>query len=335
MQGEKVSEFERMFCEYTGAKYAVAVSSGTAALHLSLISSGISENDEVICPSLSFIATANSIKFVNAKPVFCDVMEKNVIISPDNAELLISENTKAIMPVHQLGFACDIEGFRKITHRHNLLLIEDAACAIGSEYYGKRIGSDSFIACFSFHPRKIVTTGEGGMVVTNSAEILETVRSLRNHGKSDNHYILHGYNYRMTDIQAAVGLIQLSRINNYLQRNREIARIYDEFFKSDARFEVVREQKFSSGNYQSYIVYLNESSGLESSVLVSRLNEYGIMAQRGITAIHKQPAYSVFNSLVLENTEKMEKNTILLPIYYGLNDNELEYILNIFKKIKN
>lgn len=335
MQGEKVEEFERKFCEYTGSKYAVAVSSGTAALHLALISEGIKENDEVICPSLSFIATANSIKFVNAKPVFCDVEKHNVIINPADAEKLITGKTKAILIVHQIGFACDIDGFKKLAEKYKLKLIEDAACAIGSGYKGRKIGSDTSVACFSFHPRKIVTTGEGGMITTNNEVPYNKIRALRNHGISGDKFIYNGFNYRMTDIQASIGIIQLSRIEKYLENRKMIAKIYDDFFEKDGRFITIKNKEFSDTNYQSYCVYIKPESGININGLIERMNNYGISLRKGITAIHKQDSFSEFNNLKMENTEDMSENSILLPLYYPMEEKEIQYVLENLKTIIN
>ncbi|MBN1634637.1 MAG: DegT/DnrJ/EryC1/StrS family aminotransferase [Ignavibacteria bacterium] len=335
MQGEKVEEFERKFCEYKGSKYAVAVSSGTAALHLALLSEEIKEDDEVICPSLSFIATANSIKFVNAKPVFCDVEKHNVIINPGDAEKLITGKTKAILIVHQIGFACDIDGFKKLAEKHNLKLIEDAACAIGSGYKGRKIGGDSSLACFSFHPRKIVTTGEGGMITTNNRETYERIRALRNHGISGDKFIYNGYNYRMTDIQASIGIIQLSRMEKYLENRKMIASMYDDFFEKDSRFITIKNKEFSDTNYQSYCVYIKPESGININGLIEKMNNNGISLRKGITAIHKQDSFSEFNNLKLVNTEDMSENSILLPVYYPLEEKEIKYILENLKTIIN
>jgi len=335
MQGEKVEEFESKFCEYTGSGYAVAVSSGTAALHLALLAEGIKEQDEVICPSLSFIATANSIKFLNAKPVFCDVEKHNIIINPGDAENLITGKTKAILIVHQIGFACDIDGFKKLAEKYNLKLIEDAACAIGSGYKGRKIGGDSSLACFSFHPRKIVTTGEGGMITTNNRETYGKIRSLRNHGISGDKFIYNGYNYRMTDMQAAIGIIQLSRINKYLENRKRIAAMYNEYFENDGRFITIKNKEFSDANYQSYCVYIKPESGININGLIEKMNNCGISLRKGITAIHKQDSFSEFNNLKLVNTEDISENSILLPLYYPMEEKEIKYILENLKTLIN
>ena len=229
-QGPKVEEFEKKFCEYTGAKYAAAVSNCTTALHLAMIISEIGAGDEVITPSMSYVASANCIKYVGATPVFGEVDKETYNLNVSHAESLITEKTKAIILVHQLGMPADIDAFRKLTDKYKIKLIEDAACAIGSSYKGKKIGSHSEIVCFSFHPRKVITTGEGGMITTSDESIYRKVKLLRQHGMSVNDrerheagklifedHIVLGYNYRMTDIQAAIGLRQLEKLDHLIE----------------------------------------------------------------------------------------------------------------------
>ncbi|MCX7832693.1 MAG: DegT/DnrJ/EryC1/StrS family aminotransferase [Ignavibacteria bacterium] len=334
MQGPRVEEFENLLKEYTGAKYAVAVSSGTSALHLSMIVAGIKDGDEVICPSLSFIATANSIKFVNAKPVFCDVSKHGLNITPRNAENLITKRTKAILIVHQIGIPCDIKGFKELCNRKNLILIEDAACALGSEYYNNKIGHDSFLTCFSFHPRKIITTGEGGAILTNNKEIYLRLKRLRNHGFQEQQFLETGYNYRMTDIQAAIGIEQLKKIEKLIEERRKVAELYNMAFISDERFKLISTLPNSKTNYQSYCLYINSEVGINAKNLLSYLNNKGIYAKGGITEIHKQKSFKEYNKLELPNTSDMAKNSILLPIYYPMNKYEVKYIIKEILKFK-
>src|SRR3954447_2373731 len=225
-QGPKVQEFEEKFADYTGAKYAVAVSNCTTALHLAMIVSGIDEGDEVICPSMSYIATANAIKYVGATPVFAEVQPGTYNLNPVDCEKKITEKTKAILIVHQIGLPADIDAFKTLCNKYHLELIEDAACAAGSVYKGTKIGSHSELVCFSFHPRKVISTGDGGMITTNREDYYNRLKLLRQHGMSINDRVRHeakkivfedhvevGYNYRMTDIQAAVGIKQLEKLD--------------------------------------------------------------------------------------------------------------------------
>ena len=221
-QGPRVAEFEEKFAAYTGSRYAVAVSNCTTALHLSMIVAGIGAGDEVICPTMSYIATANCIKYVGAIPVFAEIDPETYNLDLKDTESRITAKTKAILLVHQVGMPADIEGFQELAQRYNLKLIEDAACAAGSSYKGKKIGCHSELVCFSLHPRKVISTGDGGFVTTNREDYYLRLKLLRQHGMSVNDRVRHesakvifedhvelGYNYRLTDIQAAVGIKHL------------------------------------------------------------------------------------------------------------------------------
>ena len=232
-QGPRVAEFERQFARYVGAPYAVAVSSCTAALHLALLVSGVRPGDEVLCPSLSFIATANAIVHTGALPVFVDIDQTTYNIDPNCIENAITPRTRAILAVHQIGLPAPLAEISEIAARHGLLVIEDAACAIGAEYKGCRVGlPHTSMACFSFHPRKILTTGEGGMITTADEELANRLRRLRQHAMTVSDLARHssekvltesyeevGYNYRMTDLQAAVGMVQLRRLDEMIARS--------------------------------------------------------------------------------------------------------------------
>jgi len=225
-QGPRVAEFEQKFAAYTGAKFAVAVSNCTTALHLAMIVAGVGPDDEVICPSLSYIATANAIKYTGAKPVFAEINPANYNLDATDVEKRINAKTKAILLVHQIGMPADIDRFRELASKHNLKLIEDAACAAGSSYKEAKIGSHSELVCFSFHPRKVISTGDGGMITTNNEDYYNRLRLLRQHGMSVNDRTRHesskvifedhlevGYNYRLTDIQAAVGIKKFEKLD--------------------------------------------------------------------------------------------------------------------------
>ncbi|TMS42628.1 MAG: DegT/DnrJ/EryC1/StrS family aminotransferase [Methanobacterium sp.] len=223
-QGPKVAEFEEKFAEYIGVDYAVATTSGTTALHLALMALGIEKGDEVITTPFSFAATANSILFIGAKPVFVDIDPETYNLDPDKINNAITDKTKAIMPVHLYGQPADMDPIRKIGEENELWIIEDAAQAHGAQYHGQMAGSFGEIACFSFYPTKNMTTGEGGMITTDNEELAETARMLRSHGEGEryNHTIL-GYNFRMTDIAAAIGLVQLKRLDKFTKSRIENA----------------------------------------------------------------------------------------------------------------
>jgi dTDP-4-amino-4,6-dideoxygalactose transaminase len=224
--GPRVDEFEKRFAEFANTRYAIAVTSGTVALHLALLSLDIKEGDEVIVPSFSFIASANSVLFCNAKPVFCDVDSKTFNIDVTKIKDLITENTKAIMPVHLYGQPADIDPIKEIAEAHDIKIIGDACQAHGAKYKGKMVGSFGDVECFSFYPTKNMTTGEGGMLTTDSSDIAEKAISIRNHGRQKTkwgyEHGMIGYNYRMTDISAAIGLEQLKRLPDFIKKRQDI-----------------------------------------------------------------------------------------------------------------
>ncbi len=349
-QGTKVQEFEEKFAEYVGSKYAVAVSSCTAALHLALIVAGIKEGDEVICPSLSFIATANSIKYVGANPVFADVDPLTYNIDPMKTEKLIGPKTRAILIVHQMGISADIDAFKKICERYRLKLVEDAACAIGSVYKGKRIGGHSDLVCFSFHPRKIITTGDGGMIATSNKKYYIRLKQLRQHGMSVDDLKRHtvkkiifekykglGYNYRMTDIQAAVGIEQLKKINKLIIERRIIAEFYITALKKIKFLQFPSTTYSSLFNYQSFCVLLDKHSPISRNRLMEELLNKGIATRRGIMMSHKEGIYRLLpNKPFLPVSEELSKRSILLPIYVPMKKEDIVFItrtlIEIFQK---
>lgn len=338
-QGPMVAEFEEMFAEYVGARYAVATTSCTTALHAALSVSGISSGDEVIVPSLSFIATANSVIHCGATPFFVDIDPETCNIDAKKIEGAISKKIKAIMPVHQMGLPADIDAIKDIAGRYRLKIIEDAACAIGSEYKGKRIGGHGNIACFSFHPRKVITTGEGGMITTDDPEIAERLRRFRHHGMSvsdlERHklenvviesYLNIGYNYRMTDMQAAMGIAQMRKLPEILKKRQDIAKRYNEAFSKIGCLRVPKVPEYAIHNYQSYWVEILDNSTVSRNELMQRLLEKGISTRRGIMAIHGEPCYSKSN-VTLPNTERITANTIIIPLYPSMADEEVQYVI--------
>lgn len=339
-QGPLVREFEERFARYVGAKHAVATTSCTTALHAALAVSGIGSGDEVIVPSLSFIATANAVVHCGARPAFVEIDPGTCNMDPEKIEGSITKRTKAVMPVHQMGLPADLDRIKEIVDKHGLILIEDAACAIGSAYKGTRIGGHGNIACFSFHPRKIITTGEGGMVTTDDADVAARLRRFRHHGMSVSDMERHqakkviieeypeiGYNYRMTDIQAAVGIEQLRKLDAILEKRRQIASYYDHELSgiSCIRVPTIPETVFH--NYQSYWIEILSSSPLSRNALMEGLLDKGIATRRGIMAIHRERCYSdVETSLPV--TERISDSTVLLPLYPTLTADEAMYVVN-------
>ena len=346
-QGPRVAEFEEKFATYTGAKYAVATSNCTTALHLSMIVAGIGPGDEVICPSMSYIATANSITYVGAIPVFAEIIPETYNLDPADTEKKITAKTKAILLVHQIGMPADIDSFKALAEKYNLKLIEDAACAIGSAYKGKKIGSHSSLVCFSFHPRKVISTGDGGMITTDNEDYYNHLKLLRQHGMSVNDRVRHdskkvifeehveiGYNYRMTDIQASVGIKQLEKLDWILVERRKIATMYHEAFKDIDCLVLPVEKEGYTSNYQSYSVYLKDDCPVRRNDLMQKMLDAGIATRRGIMTSHREIAYKKLSSgLSLPESERACDNSIILPLYIPMNSDEVNLVISTLKRI--
>lgn len=345
-QGPKVAEFEEKFAAYVGSKYAVALSNCTTALHLSLIVAGVGSGDEVICPSMSYIATANSILYVGAKPVFAEVNPRTYNIDVKHAESLITPKTKAILIVHQIGMPADIDAFKALCEKYNLKLIEDAACAAGSSYKGAKIGSHSDLVCFSFHPRKIITTGDGGMITTSNEEYYNKLKLLRQHGMSVNDRVRHeskkvvfeehvivGYNYRMTDIQAAVGIKQLEKLDWIVTERRKIA---EKYFKALGTIESIilpSEEDGYVSNYQSYSIYIKPEATISRNELMQALLDVEISTRRGIMTSHREKAYlDLGYNISLPVSEDAADRSICIPLFVPMNNQDVE---EVAEKIKN
>ena len=346
-QGPRVAEFEQKFAAYTGASHAIAVSNCTTALHLAMIVAGVSAGDEVICPSMSYIATANSIKYVGAIPVFAEVNPANYNLDVDDTEKKISSRTKAILLVHQIGMPADIDKFTKLAEKYSLILIEDAACAAGSVYFGKKIGSHSHLVCFSFHPRKVISTGDGGMITTTNSEFAERMKRLRQHGMSVNDRVRHesskilfedhlevGYNYRMTDIQAAVGIQQLGKLDWIIGERRKIAMRYHEALSDISCIRLPVEQEGYFSNYQSYCIYLEKNCPVKRNELMQILLDEGISSRRGIMTSHRETAYlKEYSQCKLPVSEDAADNSIIIPLYVPMEEKDVEHVIGMLRKI--
>jgi dTDP-4-amino-4,6-dideoxygalactose transaminase len=340
-QGPKVAEFERAVAGYCGTAEAVAVSNCTAALHLSMLALGVGPGDEVICPSMSFIATANSIRHAGAVPVFADVDPATYNLDPAAAEAAITPRTKAIMVVHQIGLPADIDRFLALGAKHGVKVLEDAACAIGSRYKGRPIGGHTEMACFSFHPRKVITTGEGGMITTNNRDYAQRLRLLRQHGMSVSDTVRHaakqviaeeylcvGYNYRMTDIQAAVGIEQMKRLDWIVRRRRELAAQYSKALSDHPWLRPPVVPEYADFNFQSYAAQLTENAPIGRDQLMQRLLDAGIATRRGIMLAHREPAYCGMENLPpLPNSEQASARSVLLPLYPQMSPAEWETVM--------
>lgn len=346
-QGPKVAEFERKFAEYVGARHAVAVSSCTTGLHLALIAAGVKPGDEVLCPSLSFIATANAIVYAGATPVFVDIDLATYNMDPNCIEAAITPRTKAILVVHQIGLPAAMAEISEIAAEHGIPVVEDAACAIGSEYKGQRIGAPySSLACFSFHPRKILTTGEGGMITTSDGDKAARMRRLRQHGMSVSDLARHGsnkvmiesydevgYNYRMTDLQAAVGLVQLQRLEGMLSKRRALAARYSTRLSSLTWLTVPSTPADSLHNFQSYMVRLKASAPITRDQLMQELLDRGVSSRRGIMAIHREGPYRDHNREVgLPVTNLVTDTSVVLPLFQEMSENEQDYVIDCIEQ---
>jgi dTDP-4-amino-4,6-dideoxygalactose transaminase len=338
-QGPRVSEFEEKFAQYVNAKYAVAVSNCTTALHLAMIVAGVSAGDEVICPSMSYIATANCIKYTGANPVFAEVNDE-YNLDVNDVEKKITGKTKAILLVHQIGMPADIDAFTALANKYNLKLIEDAACAAGSSYKGGKIGSHSELVCFSFHPRKVISTGDGGMITTNNEAYYHRMKLLRQHGMNINDRIRHeskkivfedhvevGYNYRMTDIQAAVGIKQLEKLDWLIGERRKIALQYNEAFKNLPGVRTPEEREGYCSNYQSYSLYIGSSARMNRDDFMQMMLDRGISTRRGIMTAHRETAYKHLN-MQLPQSERLSDNSVCLPLYIPMTDHEIHEVIS-------
>lgn len=289
-QGKKVEEFEKSFAQYCGVKYGVAVNSGTAALHVALASLGIREGDEVITTPLSCVATTNPILYLNAKPVFADVDRQTLNINPELIEKKITKKTKAILPVHLFGHPVDLEPLMEIAEKHGLPVVEDAAQAHGAKYKGKRVGAFGKISCFSFYADKVITTVEGGMALTDDSELAEKMRMLRSFGMHKQKKFYHpilGYNYKMSDIHAAIGLVQLRKLDKYIQRRRKNIRCLKKQLDNSNSLMLANEQPYAFNVY--YVCRILAEAGREK--IVEHLERNGIETRPLLSFIPEQPPY--------------------------------------------
>jgi dTDP-4-amino-4,6-dideoxygalactose transaminase len=351
-QGPEVAAFEREFANAVGAPHACAVSSCTTALHIALTALGVHAGDEIVTVSHSFIATANAIRYCGATPVFVDIELATLNIDPALVESAIGPKTKAILAVHQIGMPCDLSALASIAARHEVPLIEDAACAIGSEieWHGawQRVGKPhGEIACFSFHPRKLLSTGDGGMLTTASDDLDRTFRLLRHHGMSvpdavrhssnqvvfENYAVL-GYNYRMTDIQAAVGREQLKRLPAIVARRRELAARYEERLQSIDGVVVPREPRWARSNWQSYAVRVG--AWIDQRTLMQRMLDTGIATRRGVMNVHREAAYPDGTWRAgsgLSHSDEAQDTTVILPLYHQLTQEDQDRVVDAVRRI--
>jgi perosamine synthetase len=348
-QGPQVAAFEREFAASIGAAHACAVSNCTTALHLALLAVGVGPGDEVITASHSFIATANSIRYCGATPVFVDIVPKTYNIDPQQVAEAVTDRTRAILAVHQMGMPCDLSALIGIANRHKVALIEDAACAAGSEIringQWERIGKPrGQIACFSFHPRKVITTGEGGMLTTANPDFDHAFRLRRQHGMSVpdtvrhgsqqvifEDYLMVGFNYRMTDFQAAVGRKQLERLPDLVARRRLLANCYEKLLGDIEGLGLPVEPDWARSNWQSYCVRLPDR--LSQKTVMQALLDQGIATRRGVMCSHREAPYSGDKQRHdLRLSEDVQDHSILLPIYAQMTQDELVCVADALRR---
>jgi perosamine synthetase len=343
-QGPRVRAFEEEFARRLGAVEAVAVSNCTTGLHLALHLLGVGPGDEVVVPSFSFIATANAARYVGAEPVFADVDPTTGNLTAATVGAVLTERTRAVIVVHQAGVPADTRPLYALLEPRGVAVVEDAACAIGSTLYGRPVGSDVDLAAFSFHPRKLVTTGEGGMLVTRHPERAARARRLREHGMSvsaaDRHeggivapeqYVEPGFNFRMTDVQAAIGRVQLTRLDAMVARRRELAARY-RLLLSDVRgLRMVADPAWGTTNYQSCWVLLPEDAPASRDELLERLRTAGISARRGIMAAHLEPAYADRPRVSLPVTERLTADSLILPLFHQMTELDQDRVVDVLR----
>jgi perosamine synthetase len=328
--GKFVKEFEEAVAKHTDVKYAVSCSSGTSALHLILLAHGIGVGDEVIIPSLTFIATANAVTYSGAKPVFIDSDIETWNIDTNKIESAITNNTKAIIPVHLYGHPANMDSINKIAKKHNLKVIEDAAEAQGSHYKGRKVGSLGDASTFSFFGNKIITTGEGGMVVTDDPIIAEKCRLFRDHGMSTNKRYWHtvlGYNYRLTNIQAAIGVAQMDKIDSIISKKKWIASEYKKHLRGLKGVTLPPNMDWADNVFWLYTILID----CNHDNLIAKLKRNGIDSRPVFPPIHTQPIYQ--SGLVLPVSEKISRYGISLPSSPSLNGDDILKICNVIKNV--
>lgn len=340
--GPKTIELEKQFSKYVNTKYAVAVSNCTTALHLALLALGIKKGDEVIVPSFTFIASANMIPHVGATPVFVDVEWDTYNLDVEDLKKKITKKTKAIITVDQIGLASDIDEIYKIARKYKIPVIADAACAIGAKYKGKMVGELADITCFSLHPRKAISTGEGGMITTNNKKYADFANLWRNHGMSlsdmERHgskkfiyeeYLVPGFNFRITDIQAAIGVEQMKKLNKILSLRAKLAKRYTKFLSNNKYLELPLEPAYATHSWQAYLLKVRDNSPVSAQDLMQKLTEDGIGVKRGIMACHLEPVYKkTHGKTKLPITEKLIHSSFCIPLFPDMTIKEQDYVID-------
>lgn len=334
--GRFVTCFEEQFAAFCQTRFGIATSNGTTALHLALLALEIGPGDEVIVPSLSFIATANAVAYTGAKPVFVDIEAQTWALDPNRIEAAITPRTKAILPVHLYGHPADMDAILEIARRHRLYVVEDAAEAHGARYKGRPVGGLSDIGVFSFYGNKIITTGEGGMVVTNDEQIAERIRVLRDHGMSKERRYWHpvlGYNYRMTNLQAAVGVAQMEKVERILEAKSRLAATYDALLRDIPGLTLPPRAEWASPVCWLYTLLVDESAfGQSRDAFMQALHQHNVESRPAFPPMHKQPLYDA--GLTLPVAERVSASGVSLPSAVSLTTADIERIVGIIRAMR-
>lgn len=328
-KGKYITDFEEKFSRYCGAKYGIATCNGTTALHLALASLGIKSGDEIILPTFTMIATANSVMYTGAKPVLVDSEPETWNIDPTKIEEKITNNTKAIMIVHTYGHPVDMDPVLEIARNHDLYVIEDAAEAHGAEYKGKRVGALGDAGCFSFYANKIITTGEGGMVVTNDEKIAEMARLLRDQAFEPKRFLHRyiGFNYRMTNLQAAIGAAQMDLIDESVKTRRSNARLYNSLLRDVDGITLPPEAPWAKNVYWMYTVLVEDSFGMERDKLMAYMKEKGVDTRSAFYPIHIQPVYAKhYEGEKYLVAEELGRKGVNLPSGNTLTEDQIKFV---------
>ena len=335
--GPKAEEFERDFSKAVGCKYAVAVSSGTAALHLCMRAIGIKKNDEVITSPFSFVASANCVLYENGTPIFSDIDSKTYNIDPAEIKKAITQKTKALLPVHIFGHPCDMDPIMEIAEKNNLPVVEDACESLYAKYKGKNAGTFGLASTFAFYPNKQITTGEGGMICTNDKEVYDLCRSLRNQGRGEkDEWLQHdkiGYNYRLDEMSCALGIVQLKKIDYIVKKRADIAEKYGK--ELDDSDDVVLPYTTPNAKHSWFVYVIRLKGSINRDKVMKMLNQNGIATKPYLPSIHLQPIYRKlfkYNEGSFPVSEKASKSTLALPFYIGISDEDIGIVCDELKK---
>ena len=326
--GPMVTEFEKKFAVFAGAKHAVAVNTGTAALHAAVIAAGVKAGDEVILPAFTFVATAEAVALAGGKPVFTDIDPETYNLSPSKAEKAITKKTKAILPVDLYGLSADTRQIREIAKKHNLSVVEDAAQAHGLVNEGKPPGAFADAACWSLYASKNMTTGEGGVVTTNDDKVDEVLRMVRTHGEKAKYASeILGSNYRMPEIEAAIGVVQLEKLPSFVAKRRANAKHLSEILKKSDKLQLPKEPKGGLHSWYLYTVRIINGTEEQRNKLQAELKKKEIGAEAYyVNPLHQMPFYRSFGAVSLPETEKAAKQVLSLPVHPNVTDEQIEYI---------